>query len=135
MTICFDSINWISVLVASLAAFAIGGLWYSPLLFSKIWQRELKLSDEDIKSSNMALIFGTTFLLNVVGAVFLDMLIGPEACWMNGLVTGLLVGLAWISTSLGINYLFGRKSLTLFLIDAGYFVVFYAIMGLILGSL
>jgi hypothetical protein len=135
MTICFDSINWISVLVASLAAFAIGGLWYSPLLFSKIWQRELKLSDEDLKSANMALIFGTTFFLNVVGAVFLDMLIGPEACWMNGLVTGLLVGLAWISTSIGINYLFGRKSLKLFLIDAGYFVVFYAIMGLILGSL
>lgn len=135
MTICFDSINWISVLVASLAAFAIGGLWYSPLLFNKVWQRELKISDEDIKSSNMALIFGTTFLLNVIGAVFLDMLIGPEACWMNGLVTGLLVALAWISTSIGINYLFGRKSLKLFLIDAGYFVVFYAIMGLILGSL
>lgn len=135
MTICFDYINWISVLVAALAAFAIGGLWYSPLLFSKIWQRELKLSDDEIKSANMALIFGTTFILNVVGAVFLDMLIGPEACWMNGLITGLLVGLAWISTSFGINYLFGRKSLKLFLIDAGYFVVFYAIMGLILGSL
>jgi hypothetical protein len=135
MTLCFDSVNWISVVVASLAAFAIGGLWYSPLLFSKIWQKELKLADEDLKSANMPLIFGTTFLLNIVGAVFLDMLLGPEACWINGLVTGLVVSLAWIATSLGINYLFGRKSLRLFLIDAGYFVVFYAVMGVILGSL
>ena len=135
MTICFDTVNWISVIVAALAAFAIGGLWYSPLLFSKVWQHESKLSDADIKNANMALIFGSAFVLNFIGAVFLDMLIGTEANWMTGLVNGLVVGIAWISTAMGINYLFGRKSLKLFLIDAGYFVVFFAAMGAILGAL
>ncbi len=127
-------VNWLSVLVAAIVAFIIGGIWYSPILFSKPWQKELKLSDIELKNANMALIFGLTFLLNVIGAVALDLLIGKESTLISGLITGLIVSIAWIATSLGINYLFSRKSFKLFLIDAGYFVVFFAIMGAILGA-
>lgn len=127
-------VNWLSVLVAAIVAFIIGGIWYSPILFSKLWQKELKLSDIELKNANMALIFGLTFLLNVIGAVALDLLIGKESTLISGLITGLIVSIAWIATSLGINYLFSRKSFKLFLIDAGYFVVFFAIMGAILGA-
>jgi len=127
-------VNWLSVIVASVAAFLIGGLWYSPLLFSKPWQKELKLSDDEIKNSNMALIFGLTFFLNIIGAVVLDLLIGKESTLVSGLISGLIVSIAWIATSLGINYLFSRKTFKLFLIDAGYFIVFFAVMGAILGA-
>ena len=134
LTLKFSEINWLSVVVAAVAAFAIGGLWYSPILFSRIWQRELNLKDEDIRNSNMPLIFGLTFILNLVGALTLDAVLGPDATMSGGLALGLLVSIAWISTALGINYLFARKSIKLFLIDAGYFVVFYAVMGIILGA-
>ena len=53
----FTNINWLSVLVASVSAFAIGSLWYSSLLAGNAWQKELKLSDEDIKNANMLMIF------------------------------------------------------------------------------
>ena len=36
--------------------------------------------------------------------------------------------------SIGTNYLFARKSFRLFLIDSGYFVVFFVVMGAILGA-
>jgi len=130
----FSDINWLSVIVSALAAFAVGGLWYSPVLFSKVWQREVKLSDEEIKNSNMAMIFGTTFVLNIVGAIALDMIIGPESTLTNGLCIGLFVSIAWIATSFGINYLYTRKSLKLYLIDAFYYIVFFAVMGAILGA-
>jgi hypothetical protein len=133
-TISFSEINWLSVVVAAVVAFAIGGLWYSPLLFSKIWQSELKLKEEDLKNASMPLIFGTTFILNLIAAVTLDAFIGPNSTLVGGLLSGLLVSIVWISTDLGINYLFARKTLRLFLIDAGYFVVFFAIMGAILGA-
>lgn len=87
-----------------------------------------------MKKANMPLIFGTTFILNVIGAFVLDMFIGKDATLMTGLMAGLLVSLAWVATSLGINYLFARKSFTLYLIDAGYYVTFFAIMGIILGA-
>ena len=130
----FENINWLSVIVASLAAFAIGSIWYSPVLFGKSWQKEVGLSDEAIKSSNMVVIFGTAFILMFISAFILDMFIGPEATAVIGLTAGLLVGVSWVATALGVTYLFARKSFRLFLIDAGYFVVFFSVMGLILGS-
>ncbi len=130
----FAEINWLSVIVATLAAFAIGGLWYSPVLFSKAWQRENKLSDQEIKGANMALIFGSSFLLNFISAVVLELFLGRQADVLTGLLAGLFVGLGWVATSLGTTYLFARKSLNLFIIDAGYFIVYFAVMGIILGA-
>lgn len=33
----FDYLNWPAIAVAALAYFALGSLWYSPLLFVKKW--------------------------------------------------------------------------------------------------
>lgn len=54
----FSNINFLAVLVSALASFAIGSLWYSPLLFGKAWQKAVGLTDEKIKSSNMIKTFG-----------------------------------------------------------------------------
>jgi hypothetical protein len=62
------------------------------------------------------------------------MLIGEDASTGSGFLAGLIVGLAWIATSFGTNYLFARRSFKLYLIDAGYFVVLFPIMGVILGA-
>lgn len=134
ITTIIGGIHWIAVLLASVAAFAIGSVWYSPVLFSKVWQKEVKLSDQDIKGSNMALIFGLAFVLMFISALVLDIFLPREATALIGMIAGLLVSVAWIATALGVNYLFARRSFKLFLIDAGYYVVFFAVMGLILGA-
>jgi len=130
----FTQINWFSVVVATLAAFALGSLWYSPVLVGKVWQKEIKLSDEDIRGANMPMIFGGAFVLNFIAAIVLEMFLGKESTLVSGLMAGLLVAIAWIATALGTNYLFARKSFKLFLIDAGYYVFYYALMGIILGA-
>ena len=38
--------EWLPSLIAAISAFVIGGLWYSPVLFAKTWQREAGISDE-----------------------------------------------------------------------------------------
>src|SRR4051812_47000535 len=50
-------ISWLAVVVGAVASFLLGGLWYSPVLFGKAWQRETGLTDEQLKSGNMARIF------------------------------------------------------------------------------
>ncbi len=128
------NISWVAVFVAAVAGFGVGGLWYGPL-FAKAWQREAGLSDEEIASSNMPLIFGGTFVLNLIGAFILGHILstyGRPGLYTSTLV-GLGLGLAPIATSIGVNYLFQRKSLTLFFIDAGYWVVIYTVMGAIFG--
>ena len=55
------AVNWLAVVAAALSMFVIGGLWYGPLL-AKPWQRAAGLSDEQVKSGNMPLIFGLRYV-------------------------------------------------------------------------
>ncbi len=129
-----SQVHWLSVLVATFSAFALGSLWYSKLLFGTSWQELSGLTREKMQQANMGVIFGTTFVLNFIGALVLDIFLGPDASLSAGLRLGLTISLVWIASSFAINYLYTLKPLKLFLIDAGYFVVFYAVEGTILGA-
>ena len=52
---------------------------------------------------------------------------------MAAVAFGFAVGSCWVATSFGVNYLFERKSLRLFFINAGYVIVQFTVMGLVLG--
>jgi hypothetical protein len=133
----FSHINFLAVIVATVAAFALGMLWYAGL-FGKLWQRELGMTDEQMKGANMAMIFGSTLVLTFVMALGMAMLWHTQdmdgLTWMVGMYHGLFIGLMFVATSMGINYLYQRKSMTLWLIDAGYQVCFMAVIGAILGA-
>lgn len=129
-------ISWIALLVAAVAGFAVGGVWYGPL-FGKAWQVEAGVTDEMAKSANMPVLFGTVFLLNLFAAFILGHVLatyGRPPLWTSIMIAG-GVGLGFIATALGVNYLFARKSIKLFAIDAGYWVVIYSLMGAIFGAL
>jgi hypothetical protein len=126
-------LNIWAVLVAALSTFLIGGLWYSPALFGKVWMRENGFTEESMKNANMAKIFGLAFLLAVISAVNLAMFMGPESDPAMGAFYGFLAGFGWVATFVGTHYLFERKSFTLFLINAGYSVVALTIMGVIVA--
>lgn len=127
------SINWLAVLAATVSAFVLGGVWYGPLL-GKAWQKANGLSDEDIARSNMAVIYGGAFLLTLLAAVSLALFIGKNSDWSFGLFAGTMTGVFFVSTFLGVLYLFERKPLSLFWINAGYCSLTFAIMGVILGA-
>ena len=82
----------------------------------------------------MVRTFGLSILLNLIIALNLSAFLGTKADLQFGFFAGLAAGIGWVSASLGIIYLFSQKSLKLFLIDAGYQTVIYAIMGAILGA-
>lgn len=126
-------INLLAVLVAAAASFVLGGLWYSPLLFGRAWQRETGLSDAQLAAGNMALIFGLSFVLALMAALVFALFLGPRPSLALGLGAGASAGLCWVASSFGINYLFERKSLKLFLINGGYHTVQFTLIGLILA--
>ncbi len=132
-----SNINYLAVVVATLAAFALGALWYSPVLFSKVWQKEVGLTDETLKGANMAKIFGTCLVLTAVMAFGMALMLkGHDMGDLGlqiGLIHGLYVGVFFVGMSMGINYLYQRKSLKLWFIDAGYQIVFLGLQGLIIG--
>jgi hypothetical protein len=126
-------INLWAVLVAALSSFLLGGLWYSPLLFGKAWQREVGLSDEALAQANMARIFGLSFVLSLVAAFVFALFLGPRPPVALGLGAGASAGSCWVASRFGINYLFSRRSLKLFAIDGGYHTLQFTVIGVILA--
>jgi hypothetical protein len=122
-----------AVIAAAVSGFVLGGLWYSPVLFGKAWQREAGVSDEQMKNANMALVFGLTLVLCLLASFVFAMFLGPRPPLALGLGAGFSAGLCWVSASFGINYLFEHKSLKLFLINAGYHTLQFTLIGLILA--
>ena len=59
--------------------------------------------------------------------------LGPRPNVAFGAGVGASAGLLWVAGSFGINYLFERKSLKLFLINGGYHTLQFAIIGLVLA--
>lgn len=126
-------VNWLAVLAATVAAFVLGGLWYSPVLFGKAWQKAAGLSDETLKAGNPAVIFGGAFVLAFIASAMFAMFIGPMTLGPAA-AAGFAAGLCWVATSFGINGLFERKPLALTLINGGYHTVQFTLIGAILGA-
>ena len=84
---------------------------------------------------SIGLLLGGALVGFVSGDVdALAMILGSDSSWLNGLHLGLLVGLCWVATAYGITYLFEQRSLCIFMINAGYYIVSYIIMGTIIGA-
>jgi Protein of unknown function (DUF1761) len=126
-------VNYIGVIVAAVSAFVLGGLWYSPLLFGKVWQREVGLSDEQLKRGNMAQIFGLSLILSLIASWVFALFLGPRPSMPLGLGAGFAAGLCWVAASFGMNYLFARRSFKLFAIDGGYHTLQFTLIGLIIA--
>jgi len=129
----FQTLNWLAIISATLLSFVIGSLWYSPVAFGNTWMREVQLTEEQMKRSNMALIFGTAFVLLFISMFNLAMFIGPKSDLSFGVMAGFLTGFGWVATSIGVLYLFERRSLKLFFINSGYHIVCFTLSGAIIG--
>jgi len=62
------------------------------------------------------------------------MFLGSESTIGFGAAAGASVGLFWVGTALGVVYLFEHRPLGHWTVNAGYQVIAYTIMGLILGA-
>jgi hypothetical protein len=129
----FVSINYLAVLVAALAAYFFGALWYSPVLFGNTWIRALGKSKEELPAPRLTMFIN--FILTLVTALGLALLIKGLGVikLFDGILIGLVIAIAFIVTNTLSEYLYSGASMKLFWIHAGYRVVYILIMGAILG--
>lgn len=130
------TISLSAVVAAAAVGFLVGGLWYGPL-FLKVWQREAGISELDMKRRHPAYVFGGAFALQLFAAYFM----GHVFATYGGLspkstiLTAFGIALAFVVTAFGVNYLFAGRSVKLWAIDSGYYLVTYSLMGAIFAWL
>lgn len=122
-----------ATLVATLLGFGLGAIWYGPL-FGEAWMAENGFTRETLRDGvRPAKAYGLTFALGFVAAYAFGDAVGPDPDVGDAVGMGVLVGLLWVATALGTNYLFERKTFRHFLINGGYHVVRFGLMGLAFG--
>ena len=128
-----ELINWWAVLVATVMAFVLGGIWYGPV-FGKAWLDALGKTEEDIEPS--ARPFVLSFFTALLTAVVLAWLINVtgRSGTVNGAGLGLITGIGFIATAMASDSAFCGWSLKLFLIQSGYRVLYSVLMGAVLGA-
>ena len=129
----FGNINWLSVIVAAVSSFIVGGIWYGPL-FGKAWMNEFGFTKEDLKKRSIPKTFGLSLLLAFIAALILDIFIGVEADIVFATLAWFLAGFGWVATLLGILYLFEMQSVKAYLINAGFCIISLTVMGVVLGA-
>ena len=126
-------VDLLAVLLCGVSSMILGAIWYAPPLFGRTWQRLTGLSDEALAGGNMALIYGGAFLLSLAAAYVFAMFLGAEMGLGPSVAAGASAGLFWVAAAFGINYLFERRPLSLWLINGGYHLLQFTLFGLILG--
>ena len=122
--------NILAVSVAAVSSFLLGGLWYSPALFGRLWNVEnggVKQSGHPVK------VFGVSFLFSLAAAACCATWLGSAPPLDVALKAGALAGIGFVAASFGINYQFAQRSFKLWLIDGGYHAAQFVLFGLILG--
>lgn len=129
----FSEINWLAVAAVTILSFMLGAFWHS-VLFKKAWSEDSGSIYNSENRGNPAIIFGLSALLHIVAVIGLAMFIGADSTALTGAIKGFIVSTVWISTSIGVTYIFVGRTFRLFLIDAGFYVIFLSLAGLILGA-
>jgi hypothetical protein len=132
--------NVAAVLVAAVATMIVGFLWYSPMMFSKPWCEAMgidlndKAKMEEMKKS-VGPMYGLAFLATLLAAAVLLKFLTVMGIMspLYGMKVAFAAWLGFVATVQFTDMLFTRKPLKLFLINTGYQLVCYLVMGAILA--
>ena len=131
----FSNLPWLAILVAGVAYFALGAVWYS-FIFKNAWIKSsgVNVNDPNMKKG-MAQTMIFSFLLMIVASIGIALFLGKVGGggWMSGAKVGLVAGVCFSATGICISYLYEKRPLMLHIINGGYNVAGCVIAGIILA--
>ncbi|HTM78869.1 MAG TPA: DUF1761 domain-containing protein [Devosia sp.] len=127
------NVNWLAILVATLASMALGMAWYMGL--SKQWLAALGKKREDINSADVTPYIWSV-LVQLVMAYFLAMLTPLLTGAMtpaNGAIVGAHMWFGFVLTAMILNHRYQGAKWSLTLIDGGYLLGVLVLQGIVIG--
>jgi len=131
----FSQISILAIVLAVIANMIIGALWYSPILFAKVWLKSLGKSMEELQESSANIGYAYTTIAGIISAIVLSLFISmlDTVTIGEGALIGFLAGAGIASArELSPTFFEGRKY-TLFFISTGYHIVSLTVMGIIIA--
>ena len=129
----FANISLLAVLLSTIFAMVVGGLWYGPL-FGKPWARMMGISTKDMKNmpltapQAMGLGFITTLLISAALAALLNWFAVPN--FVGAIKVALFVWFGFFIPLLMDTFLWQGKEFNVVLLNAAYRLV--SLVGMVL---
>jgi hypothetical protein len=129
-------VNYIAVLVATIVYWALGGLWYSPVLFQKQWMAAIGKTHDDLsKGMSPGAAMGAMFVVTAVSVIALSWLMAyAEVDNVAGaLAIGVIVSFGFLLVPLASQVFFENRPWNYFMITFGYLAAGTILAAIILG--
>ncbi len=126
-------IDLLAIVIAAVVNLIIGMVWYSPWLFGNAW-RTLSGFEKKVEHRKFALLW--SLIASLIAAYilgFFEVFLGVTTV-SDGMFVGFLVWFGFIATTLVSRVVWSKQPFKLFMIDGGYRLLGYLVMGGILGA-
>ena len=139
----FSGINYIAVVVAGVASFAFGAVYYMTL--ARPWMAAIGKTEEQVKSESSPVVYIVAIISQLVMAFMLAGVLGhmiplgsgdaaaPSVTLANGLITGFCIWLGFVLTTMLINHGFQGQKRALSVIDGGHWLGVLFLQGAVIG--
>jgi hypothetical protein len=136
----FAGINYWAVLAAAVAAWLVGAAYYmalaNPWMKAHGWTSKEAMLGPSGKPSPMPFVLA--FVAELVMAWVLAGMIGHlgpgQVTLRNGIISGLFAWLGFVATTLAVNNAYGRRTVSLTVIDAGHWLAVLLVQGAVIGA-
>ena len=128
----FGGANYIAILVAAVAAYLAGAIYYGWM--GKTWMKAARIDPADAKMSLPLMVVG--FVCELIMAWVMAGVIGHfgDVSIKTGLISGFLLWLGFMATTLTVNQRYQGFGWDLSLIDGLHWLIVALLMGGILGA-
>lgn len=132
----FGEINYLAVLVAAVAYWILGAIWYSPVLFARPWAAGVGIALPERGQRPPIALFVTSFLAFFVVAMAMAFLAG--ATGVSGdigaaLLLGLITGVGFVVSVLLVTHMYEQRPASVWLINAGYNLLGFLLVAVIVS--
>lgn len=131
----FAGISYLAVIVAAVAGFAFGALYYT--LLGRAWADALGRTASEMAANRSAGPFIVAAVAQLVMAFIVAGAIGHlgpgQVTPKNGVIAGLILWVGFVATTLSVNYAFQGARRALTLIDGAHWLGVLLLQGLIIG--
>jgi len=131
------AINYLAVIIATLAGFGLGAVWY--MVLGKAWMRAMGKTEAELTPKSDA-AKAMPFIIALLALFVMAWMLAGVMAHMGqvsvrgGSLAGFFVWLGFVITTMGVNHAFGGAKPMLTLIDGGHWLAVLVVMGAVIGA-
>jgi hypothetical protein len=128
-------INWLAVVVATVAHQALGALWYG-VIFRNMWLKAMGMTPEDVQRESPGGGMAIGVVASLVSVIALALFISWIGDWtlVSGICCGATAGIGFVAASTFMNGFYEQKKPILSILFGSYYTLGLMIAGAILGA-